>query len=626
MTPSSRARDTIDLREVLGAFRRGLHWLPAGVALGLLGAMAVNQLTHRYEGETTVVLRDRSDAGAAGFSLDFMEGLPSGIGDALSLPGGFSGAVETEAAILAGTSLLGEVVDELGLQVRVLRPRATGAHELFREIRMDEDAPRGRFTFRRSGDGWDVRGSGGFRVRAERGGAVELPGGSVTLAVESDRPDRFTVEVRSRWETVDRIRRRGEVEVGKAGGDLAEVIVHWGDPHTAAAVGNLLVERYLADRRSRIRRLAADRFELLGGVRDSLAAEVDSAGDALRRYHEDAGTFEPERLGDLERIGELRARVDELEVEARALDEVLRRLMAADEIRTADLLGFPSFLESPAINQVLQRLSDLRSQREILLERRTPGDPDVQVLDRNIRNLESELLELGVSYRDGLDRSLGEIEARLARYRSDLGARPRVETEGVLLENRLEMTGATYVAVQAQVVRSRLEAVGEGADLRQVDRAVIPTRPRFPRRNLNLALGLLAGLLLGCVWAVAGGAVTSRVTDPTQIMGRLGLPVLEPGSDAPLPREVMEGEVVLVPMGSAGLGEEAGSLLAREWEVPEGSLRVARPSRVRADDRVLLVLRQGEKRLAAAEGMLASFQAAGAFPVAVVLLPRSGRK
>jgi uncharacterized protein involved in exopolysaccharide biosynthesis len=616
-----RTRDTIDLRELIGALRRGILWLPAGVALGVLGAVIVNQFPHRYEGEATVVLRDRSDAGIAGFSMDLFEGLPSGIGDALSLPGGFAGAVETEAAILGGRSLLRDVVEEMGLQVRVVRPRATPAERVFRRVQMEEGAPRGRFTFRRSGSGWEVRGAGGFRARVEDGGSASIPGGVVELVSGITDPDRFTIQVRSRWETVDRIRRRDEVAIGKAGGDLAEVTVRWTDPWTAAEVANLLVERYLDERRTRIRRLAQERFDLLGGVRDSLAAEVDSAGEALRRFHEAAGTFEPERLGDLERIGELRARVDEIEVEARALDEVLRRLTEADEIRTSDLLAFPSFLESPAINQVLQRLSDLRSQREILLERRTPRDPDVQVLDRNIRNLEAELLDLGLSYRDGLHRSLDEIQARLGRYRADLQARPRVETEAVLLENQLELTGATYVGVQAQVVRSRLEAVGEGAELRQVDRAELPTRPRFPRRNLNLALGFLAGLLVGSVGAVAGGAVTNRISDPSQLRGRLGLPVLTQGSDLPLPIALRNGHITLVPVGDREMGQEGADLLAREWAVSEESIRIVRSSEIEGGEGVLLVVREGGRALGRCEELVAALDSAGAPPQAVVLLP-----
>src|SRR5690606_4943536 len=117
-------------------------------------------------------------------------------------------------------------------------------------------------------------------------------------------------------------------------------------------------------------------------VRDSLGARVDSAAEALRRFHRASGTFDPDRLGDLERVAELRARVDAIEVEARALDEVLQRLDTSDDVQTADLLAFPSFLESPAINQILQRLTGLRDQRAQLLERRTPLDPDVQVVDQ----------------------------------------------------------------------------------------------------------------------------------------------------------------------------------------------------------------------------------------------------
>ena len=624
MTQDLSRRDTIDVREVLGAFRRGIRWLPVGITLGIAGGLLVNLLPHRYESEATVVLRDRSDGGVGGFSLGMMDDLPSGIGESLALPGGsFSGQSETEAAILQSRSLLRQVVDELGLQVRVQRPRATGAHGIFAEIRMEEDAPRGTFTFRRSGQGFDVGGTGGYEGRVEAGGTVELPGGRLTLGAGA-LPDGFTIQVRSQWETVDQIVRGNDVQVDQAGGDLAEVVAQWSDPWTAAAIANRLVESYLGDRRDRIQEVSGDRFRLLGEVRDSLGTEVDRAAEALRRFHLESGTFDPERLGDLERIAELRAVVDEVDVESRALDEVLRRLNESEEIQTADLLAFPSFLESPAINQILERLSELRDERELLLERRTAQDPDVQVLERAIRTQEQELVTLARSYREGLERSLDEIEGRLGEYRSELAGRPQVETEGILLQSALEVTSATYVAVQTQVVRTRLERVGEGAGLRQVDEAVPAERPRFPRRNLNLALGLLTGLVVGTVGSVAGGAVTGRVTDPAQVRARLGLPVLTPEGDMPLPREIREGTAVLVPARDPGTGEQARALLERQWGLDESTVRVSRASAVRAGDRVLLVLKNGANELGAAEELLPALHAAGATPVAAILV--SGRR
>lgn len=624
MSSDLPSRDTIDIREVLGAFRRGLRWLPVGIALGVVGALLVNLLPHRYESEATVVLRDRSEGSMGGFSMNMMDNLPSGISESLALPGGssFSGPSETEAAILEGRSFLRQVVDELGLQVRVIRPRAMAAQRLFPDIRMDEGAPRGTFRFRRSGQIFDVGGTGGYSARVEAGGTVELPGGRLTLATQG-LPDRFTIQIRSQWETVDQIVRRSVVEVDQAGGDLAEVVVQWGDPETAAAMANLLVQSYLGDRRGRLREIAGDRFRLLGDVRDSLGIEVDRSAEALRRFHLQSGTFDPERLGDLERIAGFRARVDAIEVEANALDEVLRRLSESEEIQTADLLAFPSFLESPAINQILQRLSALRDQRAQLLERRTAQDPDVQVVERAIEAQEEELVLLARSYRDGLERSLDEIETRLARYRTELSDRPQVETESAMLENELEVTSATYVAVQTQVVRSRLEAVGEGAGLRQVDRAMPAERPRFPRPKLNLALGLLTGLMIGTVGSVAGGAMTSRVTDSAQVRARLGLPVLTGAGDMPLPREVREGTAVLVAVRDPEAGEAGRALLQRQWQLNEQSVRVEGPSSVRDGDRVLLVLRDGANELAAAEDLLPALQAAGALPVAAILV--SGR-
>jgi hypothetical protein len=139
--------------------------------------------------------------------------------------------------------------------------------------------------------------------------------------------------------------------------------------------------------------------------------------------------------------------------------------------------------------------------------------------------------------------------------------------------------------------------------------------------KLNLALGLLVGLLVGTVWAVANGAVTSRVTDAAQLRSRLGLPVLSGGTDAPLPKEVREGTAVMVGVGDIEVGDEARTLLQGYGGLSEVAIRVEHASGVREGDRVVLVLRAGQKTLGVAEDLLPGLRAAGAVPVAAVLVP-----
>lgn len=611
--------DTIDLRDVVASVRRGARWIPGGLVVGLAAAALVNQASHRYEAEATVVLQDRGSGGLSALGVSMMEGLPSSVGEALSLPSGFSGLAETEAAILQGQELLRAVTRELDLQLRVIRPRGLATNALFSSVSMDERASRGSFSFRSRGDVYEVRGTGGFEGEVSPGAALMIPGGEVRLRGDVALPDRFSVRVRSSWETVDEMTRRREIVVDNAGGALAEVSVRWTDAQTAAAIANALVGKYLQERRLRIRSLSDQRLQILGHVRDSLDTEVSGAADALRQFQLASGQFDPERLGDLERIAELRANVDLLEVEAGALENVLRDLEEGDGVSQADLLAFPSFLESEAINEILLRLTALRDQRAQLLERRTPSDPDVLVLERAIGNQEAELLELATSYRDGLEESLIQIEERLETYRLDLAGRPAFETEGLLLENRLEVSGATFIAVQTQVVRSRLESVSEGAELRQVDHAVTPMRPRFPRPKLNYALGLVAGTFGGLLFALVAGAVTAQVTDPKQVRKRLAIPVLSPLTESPVPEHLVDGRVMLVPVhGSTSVDEAHEYLEGLEL----GRVERCSVSRVRTNDRVVLSARIGERVLTRAEELIPDLEAAGATAVACVVLPR----
>ncbi|MFC1791056.1 GumC family protein, partial [Gemmatimonadota bacterium] len=356
------------------------------------------------------------------------------------------------------------------------------------------------------------------------GGTLQLPGATLTLRSEG-LPDAFRIRVLDRQDVVDRILRKGLLSAEITGGDLAEVTFTSRDGATAARVANTAVELYLLDRRERMRGISGNRLGVLTHLADSLQGELSRATAEYRRYQEAERAFDPERLGDVERAGELRAEVDAMSVEARALDEVLGR-MSSDSVSAADILAYPSFLSSDAINNVLDRIFTLQAERIELLKRRTERDDEVILLQENIDYLKGELVALARSYRDGIQRQLEELAAELQRYREELASRPLEEERTFELEGEVERLTASYLGVQTQLVQARLANIGEGTDLRQIDRAPAPKKPAFPIWWLNLGIGLVAGFFLGLVAALVRGALSPAVRDAAELRRISGLRVV----------------------------------------------------------------------------------------------------
>ena len=547
----TRGDDTVDLGEVAAALGRGWRWLVGGTLLGLaLAAVVIRFGPIRYEARATVVLRDRTEAGAG--SMGIASGLGEGLADLFSLPGQAGSLVQSEVQILQSRDLLNQIVTELGLQVQVVRPRATGADALFSGIQADPAAPRGQYRFAPTATGYRVAGEG-VSADVAPGETVQLPGVRLTLGA-GELPESFVIRVAPRQSIVDGFVRKRRVRATVLGGDVASVAAVARDASTAARTANHLVDVYLADRLERTTRQARERLDVLETMTDSLEGELRRATGAYRAHQEALGAFDPERLGEVERAAELRGKADGLEVEARALDQVLA-LMASDTARPSDILAFPSFLANDAIKEILVRIVDAETRRMDLLRRRTGRDPEVMLVDSTLTFLKGELNALARSYRDGLERQLAAVGGELANYRAELASRPVQEERSYELEKEVERLTASYVGVQAQRVQARLTTIGQGADLRQVDVALPPEKPSFPVAWLTLAVGLLAGLLVGVLAALLGETLAGRVRHAHDAARATGADVITVSPETAV--VVLPGEVQTVLVGPVGRGVES---------------------------------------------------------------------
>src|SRR5690606_35205723 len=171
------------------------------------------------------------------------------------------------------------------------------------------------------------------------------------------------------------------LEVEEPGGDIAELGFRAGDPVTAAAVPNTMVELFLARRRTTDRGVNQRRYEFLLAREDSIATELRRAEAALRTQQESSGVIDPMLVGETElgRVVELQGEHETLGIEARTLRQILAQNREGSWA-VRDLAAFPTFLNNPAINQLLGQLMEVETERTRLLERRTERDPEIEAL------------------------------------------------------------------------------------------------------------------------------------------------------------------------------------------------------------------------------------------------------
>jgi tyrosine-protein kinase Etk/Wzc len=545
-----RQSDTIDLGEIVGALRRGWAWIVGGVVVGGVVALAIAfVIPPSFEGRASVLLRSGS-----GNTPSVLSRL-SGLADMVPFGGGMAGlgsGVETEIKVLTSRTLIGRVVDELGLQAEVSEPAGRAPLSLFSTLEFSRDVAEGEYEFTRTEEGFRVDGPKG-RTEIVSGVKTRVGGALLSVRPSGSLPERFVVDFVSREEAITEVAKNLSTDDA---GDVAELTFRAGDPQVAAAVPNRLVSEYLLRRKSTDRGVNQHRFEFLTAKADSLSAQLQIAETALRSAQEQTGVIDPElsaRAGG-ERMMEVRSQLETVDVDARALEKILAE-SGSEEALAKRMAAYPTLLKNPAINDVLGRLLEQQTARTVLLEKRTERDPEVMALTETVNHLQNQLTTLSREYLAGLHRQQTELRRQLSEYEGRMGTLPREAEENLRLQREVKRLSETLMAVQTQAVQARLAAMGEGGDVRTIDVAVAPEKPVFPKPLIFLIIGVFGGTLCGLVGALSREYLGESIGDPHHVELATGLPALLFEPDVPLYLGGQNGvrSILVLPVGRGAL-------------------------------------------------------------------------
>lgn len=514
----SRDEGSMTLQDVWGAVRRHARLL-MGVttAVVALVMLATALLPPAYESEAAVRIRSESPGGGMLAQLAPLAEL-GGLG------GLADDDVDTEIGVLRSRRIVAAVADSVGLHVELTSPRR--ARSLYLQvIEAGEDAIRGDYTLTRRADGTYA-----VSVRS-REGPVSAPAavrigepfriGNMTLALPSrlsaDPPAGIAFEVGSFNRTVEKVREdKLSVDRQQSGSSLIEVTFRHRDPWIAAGVVNGIVERFTE---YSLRQGQADsrrEVEVLRGQVAMYEEQLREAEERLREFQERERIVAPEEqaVAQVTRLAELQAARDAMEVEGRALAQVIadvrsRPAGARGESPYRELATFPSFLANGAVQDHLQALVELESERAELIARRTDENLDVRAIDTRVAELENQLHRMASSYVESLRTQIASADRSLAMVGGEIAQIPAKEVEYARLARDRKLIGEVYLLLQTQLKEAEVQEAIADSGVRIVDTAIVPEKPEFPKPWINLALGTVLGLMIGLM-AVVG----KEVMDP----------------------------------------------------------------------------------------------------------------
>lgn len=495
LAPDTRQEDEIHLREVWNLLLRNAGWIFLVLLLAVVGA-AVYSFTALpvYRSEVTIRIDERKSDMPV---LDILRSLSTGS------------EVATEMEVLRSRTIAEGVVQELGLQLAVVRPRGVARAAILGHIHVEPWAPKAVYRLiRRPGGEYAVMdaatGSPSGTVSVTRPAVV--PGATFTLQPGALDYEEIEVAVDSFERTAAGL--RSALNVTRPNREAGIVVVRYesADTQLVHLVLNTLAHRFIAQRQAVQKTEARSTVTFLQEQLDTLRIQLTAAEEALQTFREQGQvvSLEAEASAQVTQLARLQADRNQLDAERAALqqlvDEIEREAGRADPDQPSPyrrLISFPSLLTNQAASELLRSLNALDQQRGELLQRRTLEDPDVANISSRIRDLERQLRSVAMTYLQGLANQVRSLDQTLARFGRELERIPGKEIQQLRLQRQRQVLEEIYTLLQTRLQEARIAQAVEDPTVRVVDPAVLPPGPVKPRKALNLALALVLGGLLG---------------------------------------------------------------------------------------------------------------------------------
>lgn len=212
------------------------------------------------------------------------------------------------------------------------------------------------------------------------------------------------------------------------------------------------------------------------------------------------------------------------------------------QIANTPLARIPDVQANPAVQSLLGQRAQQQAQYEQQLAIRRKDHPAVIEQAVRLRELDRSIATLGSDIRAGVRKAYDIAQAReqqLAREIDALKSSTLSEqNQGIelsILRREADTNRQQYEALLRRYNALNAEAGVQTNNLSIVDQATPPGRPSWPLLPLNIALGLILGMLLSSLFVFLREQLFYRLRTPDEVGKALGMPILGvvPASDAP---------------------------------------------------------------------------------------------
>lgn len=263
---------------------------------------------------------------------------------------------------------------------------------------------------------------------------------------------------------------------------------------------------------------------------DELKAKVEQSQQALVDYER---KFSIAQTGDKDRQNVSEQMLSDLSREwTNAQSERIQKEAKYNRIRS-NREEVVQLADNDLLGRLKEKQADLRNQYVEALANYGPNFPKVQRLKQQGDELEAQVTreQTRVIERVREEFQAAQNRERLAqqavtRQKEELSKLNDLLVQHNILKRDFETNQQMYQSLLQRLKDATVSAGLRSTNIHIVDTALPPGKPVRPRKLLNIAVGLLAGLVLGVILAFGGEALDQSIKSLEEVESITGVPAL----------------------------------------------------------------------------------------------------
>lgn len=313
--------------------------------------------------------------------------------------------------------------------------------------------------------------------------------------------------------------------------DTHDIEVHFRshDPNTSAAVANALANAVI-NHDFKTRSIAQQQaLDWMTKQFNDVKARVEQEQQQLLAYEHNNDIINPDDKTNIEN-----ARLQQLTSEFLQAQANRVHLQAEeDAVKSNSLDALLSSDQGAALRPAYDAWRTAQSNLDLIQTRDGPNNPAYQSAQTQLNNAQRQLASAEHDLAAEIDSNFQKAQ-RIEQADQSLLTQAKNDAQDLtgktidfdFLKRNEDADMTLYNQLMSEIKQDNLGASMSDTDMRITDPATPNSVPVYPNVRRNLALALLASLMLGCAIAIVSGLLDRSFTSPERVEQILGIPLL----------------------------------------------------------------------------------------------------